>query len=171
MKKAAIIICLATVMMSQWASANPIGSAQALKNAQAFLQKKGIHATPGGMKRAPMVNDTGEEAPFYVFNLGNDRGFVIASGDDRATPILAYSDKGSMQTDSLPDRQARKQTIRAGPVGVGPVFNGLRCELQASWQRSIQAQRTYFTSMVTMRPLMGASPGMTSALVSMFAAL
>ncbi len=103
MKKTAIIIYLATVMMSQWASANPIGSAQALKNAQAFLQKKGIHAIPGGMKRAPMVNDTGEEAPFYIFNLGNNRGFVIASGDDRATPILGYSDKGSMRTDNLPD--------------------------------------------------------------------
>ena len=91
MKKAAIIICLATIMMSQWTSANPIGSAQALKNAQAFLQKKGIRATPGGMKRAPMVNDIGEEAPFYVFNLGNNQGFVIASGDDRATPILGLS--------------------------------------------------------------------------------
>ena len=32
MKKAAIIIYLATIMMSQWASANPIGSAQALKS-------------------------------------------------------------------------------------------------------------------------------------------
>ena len=45
------------------------------------------------------------------------------------------------------------------------------------WQRlgrrSLDYARddNYFTSIVTMRPLMGASPGITSALVSMFSAL
>ena len=37
---------------------------------------------------------------FYVFNGG--KGFVIVSGDDRATPILGYSDEGSFDPDNIP---------------------------------------------------------------------
>ena len=103
MKKTAFIICLAALFISQWVAANPINRTQAMKNAQDFLQKKGIHVLPDGMKRAPMANESGEVAPLYVFNIGNDQGFVIASGDDRAMPILGYSDKGTLRTDSLPD--------------------------------------------------------------------
>ncbi|MBQ4222239.1 MAG: leucine-rich repeat protein, partial [Prevotella sp.] len=88
---------------SQPVSANPIYSTQALKNAFAFLQEKGISVAPNGMRRAPSSNHSGELAPYYVFNLGDDKGFVIASGDDCAYPVLAYSDKGSMKLDSLPD--------------------------------------------------------------------
>lgn len=103
MKKKAIIICLAALFISQWVAANPIGSVQALRNAQDFLRMKGIPFTPSVIWRAPMADIPGEEAPFYVFNLGSDGGFVIASGDDRAFPILGYSDKGHLATDSLPE--------------------------------------------------------------------
>ena len=103
MKKTAFIICLAALFISQWVAANPISSAQALKNAQAFLQGKGISLKAKSMRRAPAANGTNEQAPYYVFNIGSDQGFVIASGDDNAYPILAYSDNGSLGTDSLPD--------------------------------------------------------------------
>ncbi|MCE5174687.1 MAG: C10 family peptidase [Bacteroidales bacterium] len=39
---------------------------------------------------------------FYVFNVGNDHGFVIVSGDDGTKSILAYSDEGSFSADNMP---------------------------------------------------------------------
>lgn len=39
---------------------------------------------------------------FYVYNIENDGGFVMVSGDDRAFPVLAYADKGMFQAYSMP---------------------------------------------------------------------
>ena len=103
MKKTHLLILLSMWLLPQYIFAEPIGSAQALRNAQDFLHTKNILFTPKGIRRAPMADVPGEEAPYYVFNLGGNGGFVIASGDDRAFPVLAYSDKGSLATDSLPD--------------------------------------------------------------------
>ena len=99
MKKTHLLILLSMLLLPQYLLAKPIGSAQALRNAQDFLRTKGIPFTTTGIRRAPMADVRGEEAPFYVFNLGGNGGFVIASGDDRAFPILAYSDKGRLETD------------------------------------------------------------------------
>jgi len=44
-----------------------------------------------------------KEVPlFYVFNAGDDDGFVIIAGDDVAAPVLGYSDIGKYNTDSQP---------------------------------------------------------------------
>ncbi len=40
---------------------------------------------------------------FYVFNIGDDNGFVIAGGDESARQILGYSDHGSFDYDKAPD--------------------------------------------------------------------
>lgn len=82
--------------------ANPISSEQALSNAVAFLQKKGIHVTPKKIRRAPSLRKDTKEASYYVFNLGAKEGFVVASGDDQAPAVLAYADHGSFLSDSLP---------------------------------------------------------------------
>ncbi|BEG98863.1 hypothetical protein BSYN_11280 [Bacteroides sedimenti] len=39
---------------------------------------------------------------YYVFNIGENNGFVIVSGDDRAKDILGYSDGGSFDINFLP---------------------------------------------------------------------
>lgn len=40
---------------------------------------------------------------FYIFNVGDDNGFVIAGGDEAAKEILGYSDRGSFDYDKAPD--------------------------------------------------------------------
>lgn len=37
-----------------------------------------------------------------MFNIGEDDGFVIVSGDDRTVPVLGYSDEGSFAPDKIP---------------------------------------------------------------------
>ena len=98
-----VLLTISLLLACIVAQAQPINSAQALQNAQDFLQGKGINMKSKSMRRAPSAKDTGELAPYYVFNLGDNEGFVIASGDDSAYPVLAYSDKGSMKLDSLPE--------------------------------------------------------------------
>ena len=40
---------------------------------------------------------------YYVFNRDGGQGFVIVAGDDVSTPILAYSDKGSFDMNTVPE--------------------------------------------------------------------
>jgi hypothetical protein len=40
---------------------------------------------------------------FYVFNMNNESGFVIVAGDDKITPIIAYSDEGAFNGNDLPE--------------------------------------------------------------------
>ena len=39
---------------------------------------------------------------FYVFNVGDDEGFVIAGGDEAALEILGFSDHGTFDYDAIP---------------------------------------------------------------------
>ena len=43
-----------------------------------------------------------DEALYYVFNVGDDEGFVIVSGDDRTMPVLGYADSGTFDAEQLP---------------------------------------------------------------------
>lgn len=58
--------------------------------------KTGVHRIQGRD-----ASDAGD-APFYVFNADGDKGFVIVSGDDRASKILGYSDSGRFDFDNMP---------------------------------------------------------------------
>lgn len=50
---------------------------------------------------------TGLNNDFYVFNYPNNSGFVIVSADSRTiSPVLAYSDQGSFDPESIPDNAA-----------------------------------------------------------------
>ena len=43
-----------------------------------------------------------ESEPFYAFDIGEEKGFVLVAGDDRLSPILGYSDKGHFDFDKMP---------------------------------------------------------------------
>ncbi len=62
-------------------------------NAQANVGLKLVHAEKASDKFG--AND------FYAFNITGG-GFVIVAGEDRATPVLGYSDKGRIDFNNLP---------------------------------------------------------------------
>lgn len=45
----------------------------------------------------------GDETYYYVFNKGDEQGFIIMGGDEAAQEILGYSDKGAFDYDKIPD--------------------------------------------------------------------
>lgn len=48
-----------------------------------------------------IINTGNSNAYYYIFNISN-AGYIIVSGDDNVTPILAYSDAGSITPDNIP---------------------------------------------------------------------
>ena len=85
------------------AFSNPVSRSQALQNARNFIQKRGGNIKKMALRQAPLKSNEAENAPYYIFNLGDDNGFVIASGDDRAHAILGYSDEGAIDVNKMPD--------------------------------------------------------------------
>ena len=82
----------------------PIDREKALKSAQEFLTK----SRKGGPRLAPAQTHLQEATTtqgdaYYAFNIGQEQGFVIVSGDDRTPPILGYVEEGSFDASQIPD--------------------------------------------------------------------
>ncbi len=88
--------------------ADPITRQKAQQNAAAFLQQRNPGATLStttASKAPRKVNGkaVSDQAYYYVFNTDDNRGFVVASGDDVALPVLMYSTEGTFDEDSIPE--------------------------------------------------------------------
>lgn len=92
-------------------SASSIGVNDAKSVANSFL--KSHSASVPGSFRAPAAADlrlahaeASSKVPgthlYYAFNV-NGGGFIIVSGDNLATPVLGYSDKGQIDFNNLPE--------------------------------------------------------------------
>ena len=83
----------------------PIGRKQALYTAREYLSAHGkILKAESLVFKAPRKDaSSAENAYYYVFNVGDDNGYVIVSGDDRTDQILGYVEKGSFDEENLPD--------------------------------------------------------------------
>lgn len=99
------LLLMGLIVTIQAVQANPISRQQALQNAHEFLMKKGVNVKNATMRQVPAFKGGGTSgnAPYYVFNIGDGNGFVIASGDDCAYEILGYADKGHFDANNLPD--------------------------------------------------------------------
>ena len=84
--------------------ANPISKAQALQEAKEFLSSKGIvmQTTDEAYKAPRKANSKDSNPYYYIYNVGNDNGFVIVSGDDRTEKILGYVDSGNFDEENIP---------------------------------------------------------------------
>ncbi len=98
MRKAALVI----VLCLWWSStllAGPVTQCQALGRAMEMA----VRLTPQGV--SPQLDCkwvATESMPFYAFDIGEEKGFVLVAGDDRGGPILGYSDKGHFDWDEMP---------------------------------------------------------------------
>lgn len=98
MKKILSLMCMA---VSLTAMANPVSQEKASQIAKQFLQQNGRRASLSSAA-APVMTRGGQDAPYYIFNAGNEEGFVIVSGDDRTPQILGYAEKGSFNNAHIP---------------------------------------------------------------------
>ena len=101
-----ILLNAVMMMLAFSARAGSIPEEKAKAKALSFLQAR--HPMSGGRHLAPArtpaelhVSQAGLAA-LYVFNVGQQDGFVIVSGDDRTRPILGYADSGTFDADQVP---------------------------------------------------------------------
>ena len=108
MKKSLFLLLFLNLLSaSVWAG--PVSEEQAMKQALQFLQKRHPQAVGKRMqlaaqpKRLTVTGQrTDQQPPYYVFNVGQNEGFVMVSGDDRTPAILGYSEEGMMDLSQLP---------------------------------------------------------------------
>ena len=85
------------------AVAEPIGKQAALFTARSYMLEKGKNISPNLSGPRKGAAQQTEDSYYYVFNAGNDGGYVIVSGDDRVEPILGYVEQGSFDPDNIPE--------------------------------------------------------------------
>ena len=105
-----LFFMLVSMMITVVLNAEPITREQARLRAQSFLEK-----ASGSRNLAPVVNGarlsprrlarkgSSDVELYYVFNRGDNQGFVIATGDDRLRPVIGYTDEGEFDYNNLPD--------------------------------------------------------------------
>ena len=82
------------------AYASPITSQQAQQNAMEFLKKKGKTVATSALRDVASKDATSKN--YYVFNVGNNEGFVIAAADDQVPAILGYASHGTVLIEAMP---------------------------------------------------------------------
>ncbi len=86
-----------------YAGAEDVSRQQARQIAESFFNNRGIEMLDNGdsgLKKSAIRKAT--DAPYYVFNAGNNNGYVVVSGNDVTEQILGYTDSGSFDEDNLP---------------------------------------------------------------------
>ncbi len=86
-------------------------------------------------KKNEVKSDKVENPYYFIFNVNDNDGFVIISGDDATLPVLGYSYKGKIETGNLPHafikwmEEYKKQIkyIRANNIAQTD-------EIKAKWQ-------------------------------------
>ena len=89
--------------------AGEVSEEEARQQAQTFLAQRGKHSSIVSKMRVAsrgrrVKSATPSTSPsYYIFNVGDDNGFVIVSGDDRTDTILGYADEGSLTEADMPE--------------------------------------------------------------------
>ncbi len=94
-----VTVFLLSFLIGISASANQITEQQARQIAAKYADID-VNANPQRMKAA---GNRQEAAAYYAFNIGDNEGFVIVSGDDSLTELVGYSDSGSFDSENIPD--------------------------------------------------------------------
>ncbi len=94
-----LTLLLIGLFISLISFAGEVTEAEALQKAQQFMQGKQFKQR--NLRRAPSVD--AKNNAYYVFNVEDNGGFVIVSGDDRTSAILGYGNSGNLDTRNLPD--------------------------------------------------------------------
>ncbi len=103
MRRNLLLFLFCMLFLGMWA--DPIDKNAAYRKAAAFMNNRGVAMPKTGTMAysLPGKNAASSNSLYYVFNVGNNKGFVIVAGDDAVSPILGYTDSGTFDSKQLPD--------------------------------------------------------------------
>ena len=108
MKKILSIICLLLVSTTLWAE--PIGEQRAREIALEFFSQHSTRSIVGDISLEWAGDVIGENCAtgsalntslMYIYNRGNNSGYVVVAGDTNLNPIIAYSLDTTLDTDNM----------------------------------------------------------------------
>jgi len=103
------LLLIVSVVVSSLLMAGNVTPEQAEQVAQQFLNSHRLTAKSQSAARLNMVQHrktsrrAGAPTAYYVFNVEQEKGFVVVSGDDRTVPILGYGETGTFDVDNMPE--------------------------------------------------------------------
>ncbi len=98
-----LLISYFALVSASWA--DQITREQALSKAQQFLSQKGLSRSLSVAEtQMSRARARGKSTPdyYYVFNAGQNQGFIIISGDDATEDVLGYSTSGAFDLNNIP---------------------------------------------------------------------
>ena len=110
MKQQILVLLLGMAPLAS--QADVVTEQQAEATAFRFFQGEGTRASRAAVKplqlvwkgETPRMSRSVAGSPaYYVYNRGNQEGFVIVAGDDAVKPILGYALEGSFGTENMPE--------------------------------------------------------------------
>ena len=134
-----IITFLLCAFIGMAANARQITERQALQVAAKYADID-VKSNPYKMKAAGKQQET---AAYYAFNIGDNEGFVIVSGDDSLTELVGYSDSGCFDPENMPDNM--RSWLQA--------YSGYVASVQVSESKA-KRQRLSEVTTVTVRPFL-----------------
>ena len=108
MKRALLTILYLLAIQTAWSL--PLTKEQAKSQARKYILQRHLQneenivlsdVSRPSFHKSPSKNPQSQS--FYVFNVGTDNGFIIASGDDSTLPILGWCDHGSFDAENIPE--------------------------------------------------------------------
>ncbi len=101
MKKVVLLMfaCCWSILLT----AGDVMPEKALQQAADFLNQRAATGSRRASVTSQQLTMVSRISDLYVFNVANNGGFVIVSNDDTTTPILGYSDSGSIDPDNMPE--------------------------------------------------------------------
>ncbi len=176
MKK--LFILSAIGCMALGLNAKPITPAEALNRLGGATHKAAAVKGKSTPKLAHTARTKGGNPAVYIFNRGDNGGYLVLSADDIAYPMLGYSDSGSFNADNMPPQMewwlseyARQIEYAAGKE---------ESSLMASYREGTRAQREAIAPMIKTKwdqgepynnscPKIGANRGYTGCVATAMA--
>lgn len=102
--KSNVLFLAVLLLFTLGVNAAPIGKQRAQNIAREFMIERGLKVDQlrSSAERMAKVKGDGTR-PYYVFNNGQNGGFVIVSGDDAAPEVIGYSYTGSFEETNVPE--------------------------------------------------------------------
>jgi len=101
-------------------------------------------------------DSTKQQPYFYVFNRGNNQGFIIVSADERSKSILGYSDTGSFDINNIPPEMKKWLRIYQGELkDLSLIPDSLMKIASSQFVLSKASSETARSFAPTVRPLLG----------------
>lgn len=109
--KKKLFFMIACLLGTTYGWANPVTVEEARQKAGLFVNNR-VAAHARAAVKAKSENwdiqsqlkmvSVGDEQSYYIFNVGQNEGYVVVSGDDATDEILGYCDSGSIIPDQMP---------------------------------------------------------------------